>query len=436
MDNVEFHLAPDQRKHVEEIATKNQDIHINRRARLLLSYDAGNTTKDVADEVGLCRGRARYWRRQFILHGMDIFPAQEQQAPSIINTLEEDIDAVPRQEHITVPSAEPVLPQKPITYPRPFSKIGIEPDDSMAEAGRKALLFHFAEMLSHEEGTRAGEDIEELHDMRVATRRMRAAFRIFGVYFTDKSIKPHLKDLRTSGRVLGRVRDLDVFIDKAYRYLETLPEENRSGLDPLVGTWLAERESARARMLTYLESEAYDSFKRKFYKFLTSPGEGVKSVEGDNPLPNLVKDTAPVLIYTRWASVRAYDSILSNASLEQLHALRIEFKQLRYAVEFFREVLGDQTKSIIQELKTVQDHLGDLNDARVACQLLTDFLAEWETRLADLSLANRQSPEAIVAFLAYKHAERHQLMVTFPQTWEKFIRHDFHKNLALAVSVL
>lgn len=67
-----------------------------------------------------------------------------------------------------------------------FSKLkdpGVLPDDPMSEAGRKVLRFHFGRMLEHEPGTRLGDDIEELHDMRVATRRMRSAFRVFTSYF-------------------------------------------------------------------------------------------------------------------------------------------------------------------------------------------------------------------------------------------------------------
>ncbi len=50
----------------------------------------------------------------------------------------------------------------------------------MSEAGRKTFRFHFRRMVYNEPGTRLGEDIEAMHDMRVATRRMRAAFRVFG----------------------------------------------------------------------------------------------------------------------------------------------------------------------------------------------------------------------------------------------------------------
>jgi CHAD domain-containing protein len=142
------------------------------------------------------------------------------------------------------------------------------------------------------------------------------------------------------------------------------------------------------------------------------------------------------LIYTRLGAVRAFDSVLENATIDQLHALRIEFKQLRYTVEFFQEVLGPEGKEVVEEIKKVQDHLGDLNDADVACAILGDFLSKWEKEQLALPIQQRVNPEPIVAYLATKHAERHRLVITFPQVWERFMRPEFRMGLAQAVSVL
>jgi CHAD domain-containing protein len=321
-------------------------------------------------------------------------------------------------------------------FPQPMQAVGLLPDDPMAEAGRKVLRYHFAEMLSHEEGTRLGADIEALHDMRVATRRMRAAFEVFGDTFHARALKPHLKGLRLTGRALGHVRDLDVFMEKAQAYLETQPDEQRSGLDPLLTHWQEIRADARLEMLAHLDSQYYQDFKQEFNLFLSTPGAGAVAISIEEPTPNRVCEIAPVLIYTRLAGVRAYDDCLEQASVEQLHALRIEFKKFRYTLEFFREVLGDSAKLVIGEVKKLQDHLGDLNDAVVATHILTDFLASWEAQQAQLPISERQNPQAIVAYLAARHDERHRLMVTFRQAWERFNKPEFRQNLASAVSVL
>lgn len=311
---------------------------------------------------------------------------------------------------------------------------GILPEDEFAEAGRKVMGYHFAQMILHEDGTRAGDDIEELHDMRVATRRMRAAFDVFGEAFDRKTVKVHLKGLRATGRALGSVRDLDVFMQKAQHYLDTLPFEERHGLDPLLNLWKEERSSDREKMLQYLDSQDYADFKRKFLKFVTTQGAGAKSIPENSP--HQVRHVAPILIYTRLAAVRSFGDILESATIDQLHALRIEFKKFRYTLEFFSEVLGEETKGLIATVKTLQDHLGDLNDADVACTILRQFLDSWDTLQAYRPIIERENPEPVVAYLANKHAERYLLTTTFQEAWTKFDRPEMRSNLAMAVSVL
>ena len=314
------------------------------------------------------------------------------------------------------------------------NKPGVKPDDSLSEAGRKVMGYHFAQMVLHEAGTRIGEDIEELHDMRVATRRMRAAFEVFQDAYDPKAVKRHLKGLRATGRALGRVRDLDVFMEKAQQYLDTLPQEQWSGLEPLLALWENERQIDREKMLEHLDSEKYTTFKRQFLEFVSTPGAGAKPVPETSP--NLVLHVAPVLIYTRLASVRAYGPMLGSATIEQLHSLRIEFKKLRYTLEFFREVLGEESKALIEEVKILQDHLGDLNDADVACSILRDFIDEWESRQLYKPISERENPEPVVAYLANKHAERYFLTTTFQVVWREFDRPEMHAKLASSVAVL
>ncbi len=311
---------------------------------------------------------------------------------------------------------------------------GLFPEDPMSEAGRKILRYHFAHMLQNEAGTRLGEDIEALHDMRVATRRMRAAFEIFAHYYRPKAMHPFVRGLRATGKALGRVRDLDVFMAKARKYLKTLPKEERGGLSPLLDAWQAGREAARQRMLDYLDGDKYSRFVESFARFLETPGAGARPRGGEIPRPSRVCEAAPVLIYERMAHVRAYEPMLEQADIAQLHALRIAFKRLRYTVEFFREVLGAEAAEVIAALKAMQDHLGDLNDADVACKIISRFLAEWEETRRALPLSGRDNPQPVAAYLAYRRAERHRLMTTFPAAWAQFHSPDFKRALALAVA--
>ncbi len=331
-------------------------------------------------------------------------------------------------------TAEATLRRLP--FPEPQEKIGILPDDTLAEAGRKVMRFHFAQMLKNEPGTRLGEDIEALHDMRVATRRLRAAFEVFEPAFERGALKYYLKDLRATGRALGEVRDLDVFMEKAAHYLESLEADHQHDLDLLLDAWREQRREARSRMLTYLDSPQYEEFKYKFNIFLNTPGAGVRSFSMEKPAPTLVCELVPVLIYTRFSEVRAFDSILAEATIEQLHALRIEFKKLRYTVEYFREVLGRSAQEVIADIKKVQDHLGDLNDAQVATLILREFIDQWEPRLDAMPIHERPNIEPLVQYMATRHAERHQLMNSFQSTWKYLNRARFRRNLAQAIAVL
>lgn len=323
-----------------------------------------------------------------------------------------------------------------LPMPEPQEKIGILSTDTLAEAGRKVMRFHFAQMLKNEPGTRLGDDIEALHDMRVATRRMRAAFEVFETAFEPGALKYYLKGLRATGRALGEVRDLDVFMEKASLYVGSLESDHQHDLDILLNTWRNERQSARLKMLSFLDSSEYGEFKQKFNIFLNTPGAGVQNKTANQITPSLVCELAPVLIYTRFSEVRAFDSHLSDATIEQLHALRIEFKKLRYTIEYFREVLGKTAQDVIADIKKIQDHLGDLNDAQVATQILRDFIDQWEPRLYNMPIEERPNLEPLVQYLAARHAERHQLIISFPETWKTIKRSRFRRNLAQAVSIL
>jgi CHAD domain-containing protein len=315
----------------------------------------------------------------------------------------------------------------------------------MAEAARKTMNLHFRRMLYHEPGTRLGEDIEELHDMRVATRRMRAAFQVFGGYLDMPQLKPLLKGLRRTGRTLGAVRDLDVFWEKTQHYLDGLPPDQPADLAPLQRAWRVEREAARERMNLYLNGTRYERFKREFEVFVSTPGAGALSVglvDGE-PHPHRLRHVAPVAVYQRLATVRAYDEwvMQPDAPLEALHQLRIAAKALRYTLEYFEEVLAPDARTVIQEVKALQDHLGDLQDAVVASNLLRDFLT-WGTWTHGAAEHSRPIPDApivapgVAGYMAARQLELQHLLQTFPQIWAKFNTPAFSEKVAAAVAVL
>jgi CHAD domain-containing protein/HD-GYP domain-containing protein (c-di-GMP phosphodiesterase class II) len=368
--------------------------------------------KTAETEAAAARRRVDLWQRLF---DVDIDFMTEEQLTQVSMLIKAGTEL-------------PALPE--------LASPGLLPDDPMSEAGRKIIWFHFLRMLRHEPGTRLGQDIEELHDMRVATRRMRAAIRVFGDFFEPQALAPFKKGLRRIARTLGPVRDLDVFEEKAGHYLKSLPEEARDSLDPLLDAWHAEREATREKMSAFLDSNRYKKLKRELADLAQTEGAGARVMPQDHPVPYLVRHVAPRLIYERYEQVRAYETVLDEAQITTLHALRIDCKYLRYTLEFLREVLGPEVEDVIKEIKAMQDHLGDLNDAQVAIEMLNDFLGEWDKAQVFLPLNARRSAEGIVNYMAARHAEKHRLLTTFPEAWAQLNRQEVRHWMALAIAAL
>ena len=131
-----------------------------------------------------------------------------------------------------------------------------------------------------------------------------------------------------------------------------------------------------AQMLDYLDGSSYREFVADFGAFLTTPGAGAPSIPDDEPVPFQVRHVAPSLIITHYESVRAFERLLPGAPLLTYHALRIDCKGLRYALEFFRDLLGDEAPALIKQVTGMQDLLGELQDAHVAEALLDGFLRD------------------------------------------------------------
>jgi CHAD domain-containing protein len=428
-------LTPEERTQVERLLQEREVFA--RRARLLQAWDEGLSHAEIAARARLSPRRVRYWLHAFRRRRLGIFP------DSLLHP-------EPTEGRAALPPRAAAATTK-IKVPRPriepiklLSKPGIEPDDPMSEAGRKTFRFHYRRMLYHEPGTRLGDDIEALHDMRVATRRMRAAFRTFGDYFDPEVMRPHLKGLRRTGRMLGAVRDLDVFRAKTQAYLESLPESQRASLDDFLALLEERRETARQQMIAYLDSARYDRFRERFGEFVETKGMGSLPVapgQGE-PRPYRVCHVVPVAIYQRLAAVRAYDEWVNtpHPPTVQLHALRIACKGLRYTLEFFSEVLGPTAKTLIKEVVAVQDHLGDLQDAVVASGILRDFLV-WGTWGPDaerppLDLAAPVIAPGVAAYLAVRQLELQHLLDTFPQAWQQLNNAQCSQLVAEAVSAL
>ncbi|HWI46266.1 MAG TPA: CHAD domain-containing protein [Rubrobacter sp.] len=236
--------------------------------------------------------------------------------------------------------------------------------DATLSAGQVAFAIlrrHFGEMLAHEPGVRLGEDPEELHDMRVATRRLRAALKLYSDVL-PKRAERYERDLRWVAGALGEVRDLDV-------HLEGLSEEASSDgevLEEIAALLRERRVQARRGMLEALDSNRYERLIASFSATLR---------RGRSPSPtDPILEAAPHLLRERYKKVRKSANRLSEDSPpEHYHDLRKKGKRLRYALEPLQEIYGKQAKKMVKLLKKTQDDLGDHQDLIVASGLMEEL---------------------------------------------------------------
>ena len=300
----------------------------------------------------------------------------------------------------------------------------LDPEDAIPEAVRKILLENYIKMLSHEEGSRTGEDIESVHKMRVATRQMRSALRVFGSYFIGKRVQPYKRVLRATARYLGAVRDLDVMIESLNASAQHLDEEGQAAIAGIVATLDKRRIQARKRLVTWFDSKTYRKVLKDFTRFLLAEGHGSVRPESD-VMPFQVRHVVPTIFYERLAAVRAYDTIIPDSNVEALHALRIEFKRLRYTISFFEPVLGTSATEFIEDIRTMQDYLGHLNDVTVAHRVLDGL-----NKLSEAEQAARD------AYLAKLEAEEAEHVAGFPEVWNRFNSRTVQRKFSEALLVL
>jgi CHAD domain-containing protein len=305
---------------------------------------------------------------------------------------------------------------------------GVTSDDHVAEAGRKVMRFHLARMLAREAGTREGRDLEELHAMRVATRRQRAAWRVFGASFRPGRTKRYRNGLREIAARLGAVRDLDVLLEAADVYRADLPVSEQRALEPLLADWRQHRDDARILLIRELDSDRYQRWVDDYRDFVRT--EGAATVPVGPTQPHRIRDTAASRIWTAYEQVRAYEPVLRWADVETLHELRIAGKWLRYTLEFAREALGADSAVLIARVTALQDHLGLMNDADVSAAMARTFLVE---HAGDLS---RLESAAIGRYLVSREREVAHLRRTIATPWRGVAGITFRRTLGRVVAGL
>ena len=146
---------------------------------------------------------------------------------------------------------------------------GISPDETLEVCARQIIVDYFHLMMSYKEGAKAGSDIEFVHEMRVTSRRLRAAMDNFAACFPEKPFKKHYKKVKSITQTLGTVRDLDVLIARFEKGLSTLPEAEQADIRRLIAHLQQEHKDAQKPMLTLFAKLEETGFETEFLKFFS-----------------------------------------------------------------------------------------------------------------------------------------------------------------------
>ena len=271
-------------------------------------------------------------------------------------------------------------------------------------------------------------DPEELHAMRVATRRQRAAWRVFGASFRAGRTKRYRNGLREIASRLGAVRDLDVLLEAADLYRADLPVSEQRALEPLLSDWREHRDDARVLLIRELDSDGYRRWVDDYRDFVRTEGASVVPVAPDPAAPRPRHDRVAHL--DRLRAGPRLRAVLRWADVETLHELRIAGKWLRYTLEFVREALGDDAAPLIARVTALQDHLGLMNDANVSASMARTFLVEHAGELSPLEGA------AIGRYLVSREREVARLRRTIGAPWRGVSGVTFRRTLGRVVAGL
>lgn len=245
-------------------------------------------------------------------------------------------------------------------------------DDPAIHLAFRRFTEEFEAMLTQEPKAWEGLDPEGVHQMRVRTRRLRAAFRAFDDVIPADSVRSFNREFKWVASALGKVRDLDVYRASIDQYASGASAEpsdyDRDYQRHLAARW----RKARKGLLARLGSRRYGRLKDRFGSFLARgpSNRALKTCGGVT-----IRDAARQLIGKRYKRVlRDGRAVAPGSSAESLHALRIQCKRLRYLFEFFDPIYNNAFKPEIKRLRKLQDVLGEFQDADVATHQLRTYV--------------------------------------------------------------
>lgn len=255
--------------------------------------------------------------------------------------------------------------------PGPVGPMSIDRESTLAEVAYAALRRDFLRLVEHEPVARLGDDIEGVHQMRVATRRLRAALDTFRDILPTPLVKQR-RGLRSLGRALGEARDLDV---QHERFALAAPLIGRKAAAAIEAIVEERRTRAYDAVLATLDSDRYIFMVETMSDLLRAgptPGLGDESA----------LDSALATIEDQRRRARRLGSTIDSKSPDaDYHALRLEVRDLRYVLEFFAPLGGEPADAYVRQATRLQTLLGDHQDAAVGAAFYAGLARDEEERL-------------------------------------------------------
>jgi CHAD domain-containing protein len=291
----------------------------------------------------------------------------------------------------------------------------LDPAQRADAAARQILLGLLDTMEANIPGARANLDSEFLHDLRVATRRTRAALaQIPGVLApqAEADFKARFAWLQ---QVTGPVRDLDVYLLDFDAYQASLPQSMRGDLEPL-RSYLLSHYAAEQRLLSEtLGSAPMDHLVHQWRRTLTEPTPAEATpINAARPIKALADERIWRLVRRVRKEGRA---IVADSRAEELHELRKSCKKLRYLIEFLQSLYpGQGIGGAVKLLKVLLDNLGSFQDLAVQAHHLRDMAARMQ---AD-GLAGTSALLAMGALVAHLLRRQEAARESFADTFRGF----------------
>ena len=237
--------------------------------------------------------------------------------------------------------------------------VGADATVAMVIAG--ALAASVARLIRHDAGVRLGADPEDVHQARVATRRLRSDLRTFRDVVDPAWSTGLREELRWLGGELGAVRDVEVLRDRLRGRAELLPAADRRPAGALLDRLDRAHAESRERLLGAMREPRYSRLLDALVAAAASPF--VAEEAADVPAADALR---PALESPWKHLVASMEEVAADPSDEHLHAARIRAKRMRYASEAVAPVFGKRARAFAEAAAAVQDVLGEHQDAVVA----------------------------------------------------------------------